>query len=111
MPGPLDNPLLHQRLAVGIHMQRSRVGMAVRDLPSFLPHTKRQLLHCLRNDRVGVTGIDGGIPFTMKNDGRHRGSLVGDRFGCSPPRCIAAKADGMSRAAPQANPECTPIAA
>src|ERR1700738_568716 len=34
------------------------------------------------------------------------------RLGAGPPLpCIAANAEGMSRAAPQASPECTPIAA
>src|ERR1700730_13416333 len=36
----------------------------------------------------------------------------GARLGAGPPLpCIAANAEGMSRAAPQASPECTPIAA
>jgi hypothetical protein len=68
MSGAVDDPFLHQRVPVGIEVQGSRVGMAVWDLSGLGSCVQRRPLHCLRNDRVSVSGVDGGIPFAVKND-------------------------------------------
>ena len=113
----MNDPLFHYRLAAGISMQYAAVREPTRDLAFFDPLPKRRALARLRNDCIGVAGVDR-VSLSPWNTiaGTTRGfdpaGAVCPFLGAGPPLpFIAANAEGRSRAARQASPECTAIAA
>jgi hypothetical protein len=67
---------------------------------------------------IAIARMNGGIPIAVKNDGRDSLSISNKRRNDAGLQSIrhvtirmATNADGRSLAAPQARPECTPIAA
>ncbi len=118
MAGAVDHPLLDHRLPIRVNMQRTAVGVTTGNLAFLGVYPERRTPRRLSNDRVAITWVDRGVPVAMEDNGRNDPPLRPGWRGASRrcaepplPRCIAASAEGMSRAAPQARPECTPIAA
>jgi hypothetical protein len=64
-----------------------------------------------RNDMITIARMHRIISIPMKNDGRDTGSIRQDRRSAGPGRQFAVSHCGERRTAPQARPECTPIAA
>ena len=68
--GAMNDPLFHYRLAAGISMQYAAVREPTRDLAFFDPPAERRALARLRNDCIGVAGVDRGILVAMEYDRR-----------------------------------------
>src|SRR5215472_4710041 len=66
----MNDPLFHYRLAAGISMQYAAVREPTRDLAFFDPPAERRALARLRNDCIGVAGVDRSIPVAMEYDRR-----------------------------------------
>ena len=115
MAGSVKNPLLQHRSPAFIRLNGAGVTHPSRCLAAGDggPKIRRSLR--LGNDLIPVDGVDGRVAVTVKHDGRNSAVWIVVRNGCHAPDdrpCrIAAKAEGMSVAAPHAKPECTPMAA
>ena len=111
--------MLKNCLPARVGMDRAGIGISSRD-PTAMHRLSRvcRVPHRPRNDMIAVARMHGGIPIAVKNDGRD-GLSISDRrrnvAGLQSIRQVtlrmATNADGRSLAAPQARPECTPIAA
>ena len=89
MARAVKDPLLKDLPTGVVELDRAGIGHAAWRLAMRHPlGQRRRILTCLGDDVVAVDRVDGPVGIAM-----------------------AAKADGMSRAAPQASPEWTPTAA
>ena len=105
----VQDPLLKDLPTCLVELGRSGIGHAAWRLAMGNRLGQRRILTCLDDDVVAVDGVDGPVGIAMEYDGRDRPSFGPRRI--APPPPMAAKAVGMSRAAPPARPEWTPTAA
>ena len=107
------DPLLQHRPPTIVCIEGAREPAAIRRLAVF--HRGSQVAGgCpgLCQDILAVAGVHRRVPIGVEHNGWDGVRPVSLGKGVPAPPCrMAAKAEGMSRAAPQARPECTPTAA
>ena len=108
MARAVKDPLLKDLPAGVLELDRAGVGHAGWRLAMRHRLGQSRILPCLGDDVVAVARVDGPVGIAMECDGLYRPPFALGRN--VPPPPMAAKADGMSRAAPQASPEWTPTA-
>src|SRR3954453_18657155 len=119
MAGALDHPMLEHGPAGRVGMGGAAVAPSADSLALLRRGRRLQAggrgVASLADDLVAVAGMDRPVQVAVEHDGRHHPLLCLDRLGwievAVAPFCMAAKADGMSLAAPAARPEWTPTAA
>jgi hypothetical protein len=115
--GSMNDPLFDHRLAAGIGMQYAAVCEPTRNLPfsiRLLSDAPRPDCATTESAFLGLTVVSLSPWKTIVGTirGFDPAGPLRVCLGDEPPLpCIAANAEGRSRAAPQARPECTPIAA
>jgi hypothetical protein len=80
--GVVDEPFFYLCVAGGIDVICSGVGVTVWGSAGLLLGAEGDSVYCLDNDCVGVSGVDGRILVTVKNDCWDQASFVGvGRYG------------------------------
>src|SRR5689334_8769492 len=71
VPGAVDDPLLEDDLAIGRRMERAAPGAAAGRAPLLHRYFERRRRRRLRDHRVAVGRVDGGVAIAVEDDRRN----------------------------------------